>query len=358
MNRNTLIIFAAITLTVVMTAIVVVSQQRPPTYLEKESLLPELIEHINDAASITLQSHRHQTVLERDGEKWTIASSDHYPALFDKVRALLIDLGELRTLERKTGNPDLYHRLDVRDPSQPDSNSVQVTVRDDSGNVLADVIIGKPRVSRATNIQTGLYVRMPDARHALLVEGRVPVSAKKTEWFNTDIVDISSARVREVIIRHPAGDTVRAERDQPDDNFHLADLLPDRQVQSQTAVNKFGSVLQEISARDVRSLETFEFPESTVTTEITTFDGLIAEVRSARVDDKAYANFRFRFDPEHASESTSPVTGEDDQPLSVKDQAERLQRELGDWVYQIPGFKFEVLTATLADYTRRVSGTD
>ena len=171
MNRNSLIILAAITLTVVIVAIVVASKERSPTYVSQEPLLPELKEHINDAAAIHLVSNRHKTRLARKDDSWTIANSDHYPALFDKVRSLLINLSELRTKERKTGNPELYHRLDVQDPSKRDSNSVHVTVTDAEDEILADIIIGKPRVSKVTNVQTGLYVRKPDAQHALLGTG-------------------------------------------------------------------------------------------------------------------------------------------------------------------------------------------
>jgi len=357
MNRNNLIALAAITLTVVIIAAVVVGKDRSPTYISKEPLLPVLSENINEAASITLASNRHKTILERDGETWRIANSDDYPALFDKVRSLLINLTELQTKERKTDNPELYHYLDVQDPSQPDSNSVQVTVSDKDGNVLADVIIGKSRNSKVTNLQTGLYVRKPDAAHALLVEGRVPVSAEKTAWFNPDIVNIASEHVREVIIRHPDGGIVHAYRESPEAGFQLADLPPERRIQSRTALNRFGSVLQEISARDIRALETFSLDQAVETT-VRTFGGMIIDIRSTRNDDRHYANFRFRYDADMENAAAKPVTGDAGERIAIGAEAQELQERLGNWVYQIPGFKFEVLTATLDDYTRKVSGPD
>lgn len=354
MNRNYLIALAAITLTVVIIAAVVVGKDRSPTYISKEPLLPTLAENINEAASITLVSNRRKTILERDGETWRIANSDDYPALFDKVRSLLINLAELQTKERKTDNPELYHYLDVQDPAQPDSNSIQVTVMNKDGDILADVIIGKPRNSKVTNLQTGLYVRKPDAAHALLVEGRVPVSAEKTAWFNPDIVNIASERVRDVTITHPDGNMVHAYRESPEAGFQLADLPPDRRVQSRTALNRFGSVLQEISARDIRALETFSFDQAIDTT-VRTFDGMIIDVRSTRKDDRHYANFRFLYDADMENASAQPVTDGAGERIAVEAEAQELQERLGNWVYQIPGFKFDVLTATLDDYTRQVS---
>lgn len=370
MNRNTLIAFAAITLTVVITAVIVVSKERAPTAMKEEPLLPALVQNINKAASISLTSNRHKTILERDGETWRIANSDDYPALFDKVRTLLIDLAELRTLERKTNNPQLYHRLHVQDPSQPDSNSVLVTITDENSNVLADVIIGKSRISNATNLRTGLYVRKPHEEHALLVSGQAPVSAEKTAWFNPNILNIPSERIREVVIRHADGSVLRTSRDSPQSSFKIADLPADRKIQSQVALNRFGSVLQEISARDIRALESFDFPQDKVVeTTVHTFDGLVANVRSMQLDDRRYANFQFSYDAETtdsidrnsldqlATESATEALEKESpaQPLSVEAEAHDLQQRLSGWVYQVPGFKYDVFSATLDDYTRVVN---
>ena len=166
-------------------------------------------------------------------------------------------------------------------------------------------------------------------------------------------MNIASERIREVIITHPDGSTLRAYRDSPDSNFQLADLPPDREIQSTTALNKFGSVLQEVSARDIRSLDTFEF-DAAVETTVYTFDGLIADVRSTSRDDTHFANFSFRHDDSMPEEATQTFTNEDGEKVAVREQVQKLQQRLGGWVYLIPSFKHDVLTATLDDYTRQV----
>lgn len=354
MNRNSLIILAAITLTMVVAAVVVVSEERSPTSMSNDKLLPTLSENINNAAAITIASNRYRTELERDGDTWNIANSDGYPALFDKVRSLLINLTELRTKERKTDNPDLYHYLNVQDPATRDSNSTRVTVRNSDGEVLADVLLGKARKSKVTGLQTGLYVRKPDAEHALLVEGRAPVSAKKTDWFNTDIINIASERVREVLIEHPDGRRLRVYRDSPEGNFELDNLPADRRIQSRVALNKFASVLQEVAARDIRALDQFDFGGNAIETRIQTYDGLVVNVKSTKVEDDHFANFEVRYDESLRMDFASTVTDSEGNKIDVARQAESLQQQLGDWVYRIPGFKYDVLTATLDDYTRQV----
>ncbi len=81
----------------------------------------------------------------------------------------------------------------------------------------------------------------------------------------------------------------------------------------------------------------------------------MAEVKSAKVDDNHYANFRFRFDESLQTDAAEPVTDDEGNKIKVDQQARSLQQQLGGWVYRIPGFKYEVLTATLDDYTRKVS---
>lgn len=363
MNKNTLIILAAITLTVVIAAAVVTQQQRSPTELRQEPLLAKLVADINEAASISLTGNRHKTLLERDNDTWTIANSDGYPALQDKVRNLIIDLSELTTLERKTRNPDLYYRLDVQDPSEPDSNAVRVVVSDRGGNSLADVIIGKPRISRVTNIQTGLYVRKPDEPHAMLVEGSVDVAAEKTAWFDPNIIDIAFLRIMEITIRHPDGDSLRAFRNSPEQDFNLADLPDNRRISSRTVLNRFGSVLQEVRADDVRSVEAFTFPASTIENEIRTFDGMLITVNAATIDDRHYAHFEFSYDEASAVDTsdTYAETGTDDggdggpELLSVELEAADLNNRHSEWVYQIPGFKYEILSQTMENLTREVT---
>lgn len=363
MNKNTLIVLAAVTITVAIAAAVVTQQQRSPTELRKEALLPRLVADINEAASISITGNRHKTLLERENDTWTIANSDDYPALQDKVRNLIIDLSELTTLERKTRNPELYYRLDVQDPSEPDSKAVRVMVADQGGSTLADVIIGKPRISRVTNIQTGLYVRKPDEPHAMLVEGSVGVAAEKTAWFNPNIIDIPAMRIMEISIRHPDGSILRAFRNSPEQDFQLADLPENRRVASRTVLNRFGSVLHEVRADDVRAVDAFTFPASTIESEIRTFDGMRVAVNATTIDDRHYAHFEFRYD-ESAVTDTSTGFAEDGigdgesggpERLPVELETAELSGQHDEWVYQIPGFKYEILSQTIENLTREVS---
>jgi hypothetical protein len=354
-KQNALLIFAAVTLTVVIVAAVIVRQQAPQTELPREPLLPGLSARINDAAEIAIESRRDRTILRRSGDAWVIANADGYPALFDRVRALLISLSELKTLERKTRNPALYHRLGVEDPGAEGSQSLRVIVRDSGGGVLADLIIGKPRLSRITNQPTGLYVRMPDAAQALLVEGGLEIAADKTAWFDADILNIPATRVREVVIRHPNGETLVVSRTDPADaDFILEGLPPDRRLKSQVTVNRLGSVLQDVRASDARARAGFNFPEDATQVTVRTLDGLVATVRTARVGGASYAQFDFDAGP--APEPPAAGGSEAQAGPTAAEEAAAINQRLGRWVYLIPEFKYEILTETLDNLTLPAPG--
>lgn len=110
-------------------------------------------------------------------------------------------------------------------------------------------------------------------------------------------------------------------------------------------------------ANGVRSLAGFSFPEDSVTTTATTFDGLIITAKVAKVDNKSYAHFTFAADPSAAeaddikTEGTDTDTtdafaalGADFKPDPVQ-EAKYLTDTMSQWVYQIPDFKYEALTS-------------
>src|SRR5690606_9131811 len=96
----------------------------PETTITKEILFPGLSDRINDIAAITIKGNKHTVELKQAGEQWVLASSDNYPALVNKVRAVAINMAELRQLEEKTANPDMYSRLGVEDPDSNDASSL------------------------------------------------------------------------------------------------------------------------------------------------------------------------------------------------------------------------------------------
>jgi hypothetical protein len=106
----------------------------------------------------------------------------------------------------------------------------------------------------------------------------------------------------------------------------------------------------------VRSLHGFTFPEDTMTTTVTTFEGLVVTARLAAINGKTYANFDFSAIPSASAAATDP--GEHTAPAGTvnpvvpehvppEKEAEMLKARHAEWVYQIPDFIYEALTSRL-----------
>ena len=93
-----------------------------------------------------------------------------YPARQTRIEKMMGGLVTLSYFEPKTTRADLYPKIEVEDVAK-DANSTRVTVKDESGAVLADVIVGKAKTGVAGLDRDGVYIRLPDEERAWLAEG-------------------------------------------------------------------------------------------------------------------------------------------------------------------------------------------
>ncbi|MCG8325571.1 MAG: DUF4340 domain-containing protein, partial [Thiotrichales bacterium] len=292
-NRKIIILFV-VTLAVIITASVISSVRAPQTGKEKAFLYPQLENAINDISRIHLRGFETGVELARSGEQWVIASSDNYPAIFDKVRALLIQFANFRVLAEKTRRPHLYYRLSVEEPEKKGSRAIVTTLYDSNNNTVASLIIGREKTGNAVNPIPGFYGRIAGTETSLLIQGKPEVSAVTRDWFITSIVHIPSELVQEVQIEHPGEDTVllnRSEPGQPD--FYLQNIPDGKKPQSLVILNRMGAILEDMVSEEVRSLQSITWPDDTVTATISTFDGLRVRTKLAVLDGKPMANFIF-----------------------------------------------------------------
>lgn len=344
-----------ITIAVILAATITAKWQAPQTTITKEILFPELGNRINDIAAITIKGNKHTVELKRQDELWVLASSDNYPALVNKVRAAVINTAELKLLEEKTGNPAMYPRLGVEDPESNDATSLLVTLKTAAGENVASLIAGKPRQSAGS--KPGLYVRFPDQTRALLVEGMLDVSANDADWFERNLFDIPSGYIKNISIQYADGtsfEIFKERKEEPD--FQARGITLDSSA-AKIILTRIGRSMEEMRANGVRSLAGFSFPEDTIATTATTFDGLIITAKVAKVDNKSYAHFTFAADPSAAEADDIKTEGADTETTDTFAalganfkpdpvlEAKYLTETNSQWVYQIPDFKYEALTS-------------
>ncbi len=149
-------------------------------------------------------------VMKKDG-KWVIPSHNDYPAdgkdRLAKTAAGVIDLRKDTT---RSDRSDDHQAMGVIDPLDSKNASLEgrgkrVTLRDEKGAVLADLIIGKEVVGHPTQ----RYVRVPGKNRTYGVNLTLDLSTRFADWIETNLLKVDTSRLRELVFDSTKVDTVR-----------------------------------------------------------------------------------------------------------------------------------------------------
>ena len=375
MSKRSVSLLAFITLCIIVAAWVITQQRAPETSIQTSRLFPDLLNQVNDVAKIEVGSKEHKTVIVKQGGGWALESRNNYPALFKTVKGAIMTLAGLEIVEEKTKNKELYPRLGVEDINAEGAISRQITLLDQGGKSLASLIIGKNRESEATMGSAGFYVRRSNEDQAWLVKGEFDVSANPTDWIDTTLFSIDSARISEITIQHSGQASIHlARKDQKATDYTLATVPTGFKVKSQVALNSLATALEALNLDDVLPQAGFTPSGDPVVTTLRTFDGLVATAMTNKLNDRIHARFAFSYDADYAKQHQPPVenaieesktqhtsgqersekeaskpaepvqdVGKTEPKRSVEQEVASLNEKTKDWVYILPTFKAALL---------------
>ncbi|MCH8845892.1 MAG: DUF4340 domain-containing protein [Proteobacteria bacterium] len=356
MKRQQLLVLSAITIVAIVAAGLFTHSRAPQTKIEKETLFPGLADKINDVVRIEIVSQDHTVILQKQDKRWVIESADNYPAQFDKIKDTVISLSELKILATKTDNPELYPELGVEGLSIEgsgikNSGSRLLILKDESGITLASLIVGKPRKSNAGKSRPNLYVRKPDTKNALLVEGYLQIKSHNTDWYERYVIHIPVARIQDVNIVKSNGSHLKIYK--PSEGETEFRLVEGETASPSVLLNKLATFFEDMRVDGVHKTDSFEFPDDATLTTFTTFNGLVITVKSVLIEEhgeeKAFAHFSFSTDTsksastDQSDSGAEQITSSDSETLDVEEESRLWNEFLSNWVYEIPGFKFETL---------------
>ena len=359
MKHNKLVILFIVTVLVVVVAIMMNHQRAPATSFQEEFLFPGLLDNVNDISLIKILKQDKTLTLLQQNNQWVLEEADHYPADFARIRSTVLAIAEMTVLAEKTSKAENYARLGVEQPTT-ENNSALVSLQGNAETTLASLIVGNARHSKSADDKPGLYVRLPESEQALLVEGKLDISVDAKDWLQLELFNIDADRIKEIQIVHANDDTVRLTRENGSDDFILEDLVQGREMQPAAIISRMGTMLENVSAENVRK-SVDPYAEQKSTTSIQTFDGLIINIASAKVDDNNYATFNFSVGDIPAQgandegEEAEQSTNEKLDPLA---EAARLNELMPGWTYIIPDFKYELFTRTKESLSKDIEETE
>jgi hypothetical protein len=316
-----------------------------------ERVFPGLASRINDVASLTVARKEESVTVARKGEAWVVPAKHDYPAAFDKVRRLLLELSDLRPLEQKTSSPSLFASLELEDLSQADAKSTLVTLKDANGGDILSTYVGKQRFGRGAG-GDGTYVRKAGGNETWLAKGRVQPDKATINWLDKNLSDVARERVSSVVIVHADRSKVEAVRAKATDkNFTLKTAVPKgKKVKSEWDINNLAAPFERLELEDVRPLSEILVVAGGPYAEVATFDGVIMRADVVEADGQAWVKLAARYEAPTASPSEDETKeGKLKSADDVKKEVETFNARVGAWAYRLPDWKTENLRKKLAD---------
>jgi Domain of unknown function (DUF4340) len=299
--------------------------------LANRLVLPEVGQRLGAVARVTLVHGGRRTTLMRQNDRWVVEEKGDYPVDGAKLHRMLLGLAQLRYVEPKTREPDLYSRLDVEDAGKKGAKSTLITVSDANGSLLGEIIAGKRRVDLLGGGVDGIYVRRPGNAQSWLASGTLDLPDDAAQWLDSNIIDLPREKIKEAVLTQPDGAKLDIVHDKPGAPLELKDapanakLKPDALVEPTTA-------LASLTLTDVVPAADMKLPTQGVShAEFTTFDGLTVKVAIFDQNGRSWARF------------TASGVG------AAAKTAETLSTRLSRWIYAIPDYKAQAMRTKLAD---------
>lgn len=330
-------------ITVLMVLLMLVTIYRADDNQDAYGLLfPELFEQLSEVDNIQFASGEGAFTLYREGEDWFIREHYDYPANFDEVKRMLIDLSEAELLEQKTDNPDEHYILGVEgaDPEVPGGESLKVSLRDEDEQV-AGLILGQQREITTQAGPKQFYVRRDGEQESWLAEGYLQINPVMLNWIQGEIINLARERIARVEITQPNGESAVIINTGAKDKFGTPEDGEQTSFKYPQLGYDIAGSLHQMRMEDVKPAAEFSRGDAeTVTATFTTFDGLVITTQSSFIDGYYFTTMSAAFDASAIQPAPKDIQelNVTKKPEAVKEEVVKLNQRLSPWAYQVSGF--------------------
>lgn len=353
MTKKTFNILCAVTAAAVLLAVVaILSQPRFETsYAQGGSILPNLVQQAEKLKTVVIRQKGETISLDREGGAWRARERHGFEADSEKVANLLIALARMNKIEGKTKDPARYARLEVEEPKDADAASRQVTLIDDAGKTIADIVLGKRQFNMGTQ-GNNTYVRLAGDPQVWLASGEVDDSATGvTGWLKRDVIDIPAAQIARVTVTHPNGEKVVSKRQPVESPTMVIENLPKNTAafEDGTADN-YGKLLSDMVLEDIVAAADKPFPkEATHVAVIEGVTGWRVEMQMAELDGTHWITLK-GFPPTASKPGADKIV---DTSTDWTKAMNDLNTRFGDYAIAVPMYQVQVVKLRMTDMLAR-----
>ena len=321
--RRVTLLFAIGIVVIALAAWVSSRNQSGQDSLAGTPVLPGLEGTVNNVTQIRItKADGTRTTLDRNATDWTVAERG-YPADSGKLRKLLLDLGALKAVERKTSIARNYGVLGVADVTSPKATGARIDIV--SPGKTWSLIVG------SSVDGNDCYVRVVDSAQSLLASPLVMVDADPKQWLDPTILDVGQSRVSEIDEQPAQGAAFSASRDKKTQaDFQVTGIPHGRELTGPDAADTMDSALSSLTLTDAR--KSGAPPKGTDLSHAVfkTFDGLEIDVSGYKQASNGYIDVSAR-----ATDKSADA------------EAQQINSRVRGWEYQIPDYRYDEIFQSL-----------
>lgn len=330
------------------------AERRPQTEVVRETFIPELFDAVNSVAEITVRDANHTTRLVKQGDLWVVASSDGYPANFEKVKSMVLELASLRILEQKTNQPEKHARIGLAGVEEADSRAVEIDLSAEDGSGLAAILIGDEGKG---GVAAARYVRLRDEDQSYLVAGTLDYAAEAREWMDNSIADIQPERVVEVSVAPEGAERFTLSRLVGEQGALMLEEIPEGfEERSRATTESMSTFLSQLRFDAVADAGKYADAPVAFEAHYLTREGVDVTVTGYEIDGETWVGFAAEHSAsreiDDARLPTIPAAAmimgpgaEQPEPteFSGPEVAAALNARAAGWLYQVPSFKLSIV---------------
>ena len=329
-------------------------------------LFPYLKNDVARTQSVTLKQGGQAIVLERKGEDWSVKDRGGFPVQGSKVGQLLAKLEGAQLVGAKTRNPERFALLELEDPAGKDAKSRVLSVADDKGKTIAEIIVGKRSTEQFGAGKGGTYVRRPGENDTWLVNAEIDVNPAVNQWVDTTIFETEIAKVTRVTSEAPGQPKLVVEREAGKpankDGYKLVDMPAGKKLKYDYALEDIVNAFARVEFEDVRKLAAPVAADGASVAKFEAEGGLEITVRVKSEGDARWATIE-AVAPAPAAAPAATVDAKPDvkpddkadaKPAEskgpdLKAVADKINARTSGWQFRLPSWKVDQLFKKQAD---------
>jgi hypothetical protein len=214
MKGKTLLILVVLAVVLVGLAVLTSRREASSTPAAAGKLaLPDL--PVNDVRKIVLTDGASTATVARVNDVWVSADKYGYPADFEKVRAALLKLSEMKVGQVMKIDEDQRARLKMAPPAPgaaAGTAGTLVELRGENDLIVGSLLLGATRTRKASGGPMAPQGGFPDGQYVSPDQGRTvylvadvldDLSVSPKQWLNTELTSVTVSDVDSVTIQHP-----------------------------------------------------------------------------------------------------------------------------------------------------------